>query len=280
MRRARRYILEWGQITLGTLVLSLGINLFLVPNRISSGGITTVGTVLLYLFGIRIAVTNFVLNAGLFFLGLRILGRRAVLKTGGGILLLSLFLELTSHMPVYTEDLLLASLAGGVAVGVGVGLVVRREASTGGSDFAALILRRFLPHLSIADTILWMDLAVILLSGAVFGSVTVTGYSVLSMYITAKVTDAIVTAGHAAKEMRIFSRNAQEIAREVMARMARGVTAIHCTGMYSGHEGRMLLCVVSAKELPILAELVHGLDPEAFVVIGDAREVRGKGFLH
>jgi uncharacterized membrane-anchored protein YitT (DUF2179 family) len=276
--KATPYILDFVFIFVGCAVLAAGINLFLAPNMISSGGISSVGTILLHLFGVDLWITNLAANVLLFLLGFRFLGKYAVLKTTAGILFLSMFLWLSDFLPKYTEDKILATVVGGVLVGLGVGLVVRRDGSTGGSDFAALMIKRFMPHVSIANLILVMDCAVIILSGIVFKSVSITIYSVIAMYISSKVTDWVVLRGDAAKSVQILSPKNEEIAVMIMERFERGVTGVHCTGMYTGKDGLMLMCLVSPKELPRLANAVRKIDPSCFMVIGDAREVLGMGF--
>lgn len=278
MKKYRTYLLDLLFICLGCLALAVGVNLFLTPGKLSSGGVSTLCTVLLHLFGFRMSLTNLAANVVLFAVGFRYLGKYALVKTAEGILLLSLFLELTSYLPVFTGDTLLATVMGGVLVGVGVGLVVRREASTGGSDFAALIIKRLIPHVSLAHIILVIDCAVIVLAGVVFKSLSVTVYSIIAMFICSRVADAIVTVGDAAKAVQIFSPKAEEISCEVLERMDRGVTGLHCRGMYSGKEGLMLLCVVSPKELPSVINLVRSIDRTAFIVVNDSREVLGEGF--
>lgn len=278
MKKAKPYIVDFLFIIAGCLVLAVGINLFLAPSMISSGGISSIGTILLHLFGVDLWITNLVANVLLFLLGFRFLGKYAVAKTAAGIAFLSLFLWLSDFLPKFRGDMILATVVGGVLVGLGVGLVVRRDGSTGGSDFAALMIKRFLPHVSIANLILVMDCAVIILSGIVFKSVSVTIYSVIAMYISSKVTDWVVLRGDAAKSVQILSEKNEEIAQMIMERFERGVTGVHCRGMYSKKEGLMLMCLVSPKELPRLVSAVRRIDPACFLVIEDAREVLGEGF--
>ena len=278
MKKGKLYLWQTACIVLGSFILALGVNLFLTPNKISSGGISSIGTILLHLFGVKMSVTNLALNAVLFLLGFKYLGREAVVKTVIGILALTASLEVTSYLPNYSEDMLLSTVVGGVLVGLGVGLVVRQNASTGGSDFAALVIRRFLPHVSLATILLVLDCAVIIASGIVFRSVTVTIYSVIAMYISSRVTDAVVVFGNKAKAVQIFSDHNEEIADYVMKEFERGATGIHCRGMYSGSEKLMLLCVLSPKELPLLVRTIKQIDPTAFIIINDAKEVLGEGF--
>ena len=276
--RKKELVLDYLLIAAGTLLLALGLNLFLAPIRLSSGGISALGTIFLHLFRIPLSVTNLFFNVILFLVGYRYLGKSSVVKTLAGILLLSLFLQITSYLPVYTEDMWMATLAGGLLVGLGVGLVVRREGSTGGSDFAALILNRFLPHVSVATFIMIIDCTIIVLAGIVFRSVTVTLYSVVSLFLATRVSDAILSMGSLAKSICVLSPKSEEIAQTIMQRFERGVTGIQSKGMYSEKNSLMLLCVVSPKELPILVNMVRSLDKRAFITISDAREVVGEGF--
>ncbi|MBQ8893797.1 MAG: YitT family protein [Clostridia bacterium] len=265
-------------IAIGTLLLAISLNQFLVPQKISSGGISSIGTVLLYFFKIPLSATTIGLNILLFLLAFRFLGKGTLLRSAAGILLLSAFLQLTSYLPIYTGDLLAATLLGGVLMGAGIGLVVRQGASTGGSDMAALILHRFMPHISMANLILFIDCAIILLAALVFRSVTVACYSLLSMVIAARITDGILTLGNTAKAVQIFSKNYETISSAILDELGRGVTALHSTGQYTKAEGKTLLCVVSPKQLPRLIELIKATDPAAFIVVTDAREVLGEGF--
>ena len=265
-------------IAIGTLLLAISLNQFLVPQKISSGGISSIGTVLLYFFKIPLSATTIGLNILLFLLAFRFLGKGTLLRSAAGILLLSAFLQLTSYLPIYTGDLLAAPLLGGVLMGAGIGLVVRQGASTGGSDMAALILHRFMPHISMANLILFIDCAIILLAALVFRSVTVACYSLLSMVIAARITDGILTLGNTAKAVQIFSKNYETISSAILDELGRGVTALHSTGQYTKAEGKTLLCVVSPKQLPRLIELIKATDPAAFIVVTDAREVLGEGF--
>ncbi|MGN1121205.1 MAG: YitT family protein [Eubacteriales bacterium] len=275
---AKKFLAEQTSIAAGAFLLAVGVNVFLAPNKISAGGISSVGTVLLYLFGIKMSVTTLLFNAVLFAVGYKFLGKRTVLKSIAGILYLSLFLEVTLLLPSYTQDLFIGTLLGGVFMGAGVGLVVKKGASTGGSDFAALILGRFFPHVSPARFILCIDGIIILAAGIVFRSFTVTAYSALALYVSSKVTDALLVLGDKAKVLYVLSEKNEEIAREIMEHFQRGVTAIYGKGMYSGKNTVMLYCVLSPKQLPHVIRFIRTIDSSAFVVIHDAVEVLGEGF--
>ena len=265
-------------IVLGTFILAVGLNLFLVPCRISSGGISSIGTVLLYKLNIPMSVTNIVFNALLFILGYKYVGKSSVVKTIVGIVGLSAFLEVTKFFPVFGDDLFIATVIGGVLVGIGVGLVVRVEASTGGSDFAALILKKFFPHISVANLILVIDILIIVFAGIMFNDYMITFYSAIAMFIASKATDTIAEMGDAAKSVYIMSAKNSEISQMIIETFERGVTGVYSKGIYSGEDNMMLLCVVSPKQLPRLIHKVKEIDKDAFIIVNDVREVLGEGF--
>ncbi len=278
MRIDKRVALDYLILIIGSFVLALGLNVFLVPCQLSSGGVGTLGTVLLYLFKIPLSVTNLFFNALLFVFGYKYLGKASVMKTVAGIFALSVFLETTKYLPTFSDDILISTVMGGILIGIGIGFVVRVEASTGGSDFAALIIKRFIPHISVATMILLIDTVIIIFASIIFKSYTVLFYSALSMFISSKVTDKIMTIGDAAKHISIISKKNDEIAKIVMNSFDRGITGIYSKGLYSGEDNLMLICVVSPKEVPYIINMVRKIDESAFVIISDAREVLGEGF--
>lgn len=277
-KNIKQIIRQYGFIALGSAILALGLNQFLVPLKMSSGGISAVGGIMLHLFGVPLSVTTLILNAILFVFGFKYLGKSGVAKTVAGIIFLSFFLEVCTYFSVYKSDMFIAMVIGGVLAGIGVGLVVREGASTGGSDFAALMIHKFMPHISVASIIMAIDCTIVAVSGVVFKSLTVTVYSMISLYLSAKITDMVMVVGNKAKFAYIISPRYAEISEEIMREFERGVTGIYCKGMYSNNDKTMLLCVVSPKEMPKLVETVKKHDKSAFVIVSDAREVLGEGF--
>lgn len=271
-------IKDYTFITAGAFILALGINFFLVPLRISTGGVSGIGTVLYHVISMPMSLTTLVLNAVLFLFGFRALGRASIIKTVSGILLLSFFLEVTQSFGKYTEDIFIASVFGGILAGLGVGMTVLKGSSTGGSDFAAIMLNRLFPHISIPSFILAIDAAVIFVSGIVFKNYTIMFYSAVSLYISSKVADRVLVSGDYAKSVMIISNDSEKIANTVMTEMVRGVTGIYSKGFYNGTDNMMLMCIVRSKEIPKLLSIVKSIDSSAFTVISDVREVRGEGF--
>lgn len=274
----KRKLLEYFTIIAGSCCLSLGLAVFLAPSRMGAGGVSSIGTLLLYFLKIPMSVTTLVINGILFLAGYKFLGRPSVFKTLLGILFFSLSLTFFETLAPFREDRVAAALFGGVLVGLGTGLVVRVEASTGGSDFAALILHRFFPHISVPLFIMGIDCAIIAISGILFKSLTVTVYSIGVLFISMKTADVVLAFGDAAKSIYILSEKAEEIAGAIQAEFARGITGVYSRGMYTGEKMLMLLSVVSPKQLPSLLHLVRQKDPAAFIIVSDVREVVGEGF--
>ncbi len=278
MRRLEKILREYLQIAVGAFLVAFGVEGFLVPSMISTGGVSGLGTVLYYSFGVPMAVTVFLANLILFFFGFRVLRRSAIYRTVFGILLLSAFLAMLEGRFSFGEDMLLSAIFGGVLVGAGVGLTVLKDASTGGSDFLAMMLQRSAPHISVAGFMLVIDAAVIALSGIVFRDYTVTLYSAIALYISTRVADFLLVRGEYAKSVLVVSEHAQKIADVIMRDMARGVTGLYSRGLYEGKDGLTLMCILRSREIPRLLSIVKQIDGRAFTVISEVRQVVGTGF--
>ncbi len=286
MKTTKKIITDYSYIAVGSFILAFAISFFLVPCKISTGGVSGIGTVLYYVMSIPLSVTTLIINLALFIFGYKMLPSASIIKTLAGIVLFSISLEITDRLSAlltdtvaaFTSDIWIASIFGGILVGVGVGLVVAREASTGGSDFAALMLNRIFPYISVATFILIIDSCIIIISGIVFRDYAIMFYSVVSLYISSKVTDFIIVRGDRAKSVYIISGKSAEISERIMTDMERGVTAIHSHGCYDKREGEMLMCILRSKEIPKALGIVKGIDPSAFTVISEVKEVRGLGF--
>lgn len=274
----KKTLVDYFYILVGSFILAFAITYFLNPIKISTGGVAGVGTVLYYVAKVPLSVTTLVINAVLFVFGYKTLRSGAVMKTVAGILFLSMALAITPVFGEYDKDILICSIFGGILLGLGVGLVVYKDGSTGGSDFAALIFHKIIPHVSVATFILLIDSAVIIASGIVFRDYTIMFYSVLSLYISSKVTDWVLVNGDHAKSVFIISKKHDEIAKEIMSDIVRGVTGIYSKGCYTGEDNTMLMCVIRNKELPKLLQKVKEIDKDAFTIISNVMEVRGEGF--
>ncbi len=281
MTKKRRILNDYFKIALGAFALAAGIELFLAPLRLSTGGVSGVATVIYYVFGTQISVSSFAINSVLFVFGFKTLGKRAIVKTAAGIALLSLFFEffeLISEFLFFFNDVFIGAVFGGVLSGVGIGLTVMCGASTGGSDFAALMLAKRFPRVSPTKFMLFLDFTVIVVSGIVFGDFAVMFYSVISLYISVTVAERILISGESSEYVVVISEKSEIIAEKITTVLSLGVTGIYGFGFWSGRDGIVLICVAMAKEIPLLLECIYEIDKNAFTVVTKAREVRGSGF--
>ena len=276
--RVNNHFFDYILILTGSLLLAISVEVFFLPLKISCGGISSVGTVLFYLFKIPLSVTNMVLNVILFAFAVKLLGKASLRKTIFGILMFTLWLEIVAYVPGYSADLFVATLFGGITLGVGIGLVVRAGGSTGGSDLAGLIINKNLPHISVPKIIFLVDAIIIVISGLVFKSFTIIVYSATALFVSAKIGDAVICIGNSAKQILIISDNTQKISSDILSHCQRGVTGLFCKGMYSGEKRIALMCIVSPREVPKIMDIIKNIDEESFVVITDVREVLGEGF--
>lgn len=266
-------------IAVGAFILAVGVNVFLVPVKLSAGGVSGIGTVLYYTANVPISFSTLAVNLLLFATGYKVLDKSALWKTILGIAFLSFFLEVTKAFGEYKEDVPIAAVFGGILVGVGTAIAIMRGASTGGSDFAALMFNRLFPHISVPTFILMIDMLVIAVSGIAFRNYTVMLYSAISLYISSKTADFLMIKGDLAKSVFIISRKYhEEIAHTIINDMHRGVTGVYSKGFYNGEDGIMLMCIVKNREIPSLLARVKKIDDSAFTIISEVREVHGEGF--
>ncbi len=278
-RAARTLGLAWSYlgVILGSLLVALGLVLFLVPNKIAAGGVSGLATVIYYIAGFPVGVTMLVLNIPLFLAGLRTLGLHFGLKSLLGTVVLSLFIDLLGpRLGVPTRDPLLASIYGGILVGVGLGIVFRAGGTTGGTDLAAQVARRFV-RVTSGSMLLAIDGVVIALAGWVFG-VELALYALVSLFVTARVIDLVQEGVGYFKAALIISDHNREIGQAVNTHLDRGATVLAGRGVYTGNDREVLLVVVTRPEVTKLKELVIKYDPKAFVIVTNVHEVLGEGF--
>lgn len=260
--------------------MSVGLNMFLEPYMIASGGLTGLAIVLKNIFNTPLWLINLVFNIPLFIFGVKILGKKDAIKTLIGILLLTFFLKATEPLTsaFQTNDILLSSIAGGIVVGISLGMLFRIDASTGGTELACLILNKIFPFISISVFMFIIDGLVIILAGLVSKNIQIALYAIISLYISVKICDTIVEGFDFSKSFIIITDNPDEISDSIMKNLERGVTFLEGRGGYSKQKKDVLLVVVSRREEVILRKLVNEIDPLAFVIINNAYEVLGEGF--
>jgi uncharacterized membrane-anchored protein YitT (DUF2179 family) len=275
-------IRDYALVLAGALLEAIALRLFLVPANLASGGISGISQLINHYTGWPIGLMVFIGNLPLFLLGWRYLGgRRFVKRTVVAVAAYALFTDLVPLVPFFpkyglTNDLVLNSLYGAVAMGIGYGLVYRAQGTSGGSDILARILNRW-RGIPMTQSYLMTDALVVLAAGFVFGWQRAL-YALIVLYVSGLVVDSTLEGAGTVRTAFIVSEQAEILAGRILSEMARGVTILNGTGAYTGTARPVLYCVVSRPEIQQLKTIVHESDPKAFLVIGQAHEALGEGF--
>ena len=276
--------LDYLMIIVGTGLMSLAINSVFDAAGMVTGGFSGIAIIIkawtknLIEGGIPLWVTNCVLNFPLFVIAWKVRGFSFIKRAILGEISLSVWLAIQPVWNLAGNDLLLSALYGGVIQGVGIGLVFLGGGTTGGTDMMAAIIQKFLKHYSIAQIMQVIDAMVVLVGMYVFG-VHKALYAIIAVYLVTKVSDGLIEGLKFSKAAYIITGKPKEISDMIINDLDRGVTGINARGMYSGQDKLMLFCVVNKKEIIMLKEKVDKIDPDAFVIVTDAREVHGEGFI-
>lgn len=279
LQLAKRYsftIADYVYILLGTFVIALAFQMFLMPNNIVSGGITGVSIIINSLTGWSPAFIQYVFNIPLLLIAYIFLGKQAGNKTILGSLALPFFISLISHWQPATTDPFLATVIGGLINGLGLGIVYRAKASTGGTSIPIQILNKY-TGLSLGTGSMIADGSIVFLSLIAFSPETIM-YGLINLYITARAIDTTQVGPNQHKNVLIISEESENIKRLIMNTIGRGVTNIGIRGGLGDEDRDMLMCVIPEREFPYLKEMILSYDDEAFVVVMSASEVMGRGF--
>ena len=263
-------------IIIGLMLVTFGYRPFLMPNSIAPGGFTGVGQLCEALFGWRVGLVILALNVPLFLLGLRSMGLKFTLASLATTFVLSMMLD---WLPIdfIAEDIVLATVFGGILSGAGFGLILRGDSSTGGSDMFARIVCEHFPALKVGVVMFMVDFLVVFASMFVFNAQKAM-YAVIALFLQSRTTDIVIDGFNTAKAYIVISRESHEISRRVLTEMERGVTSLKGRGEYSGNDMDVLLCVVYRFEAPRLKRIISECDKRAFVIATDATEALGEGF--
>ena len=269
----------------GTAVIAVSLQFFLDPDGMVPGGFTGIAIIVKELTkgivpdGVPLWVTNLVLNVPMVPIVLKINGWDFAKRTVVGSLLLSFWLAVIPYVQLMEEpDLFLTSVFGGVSMGIGVGLVFLGKGTTGGTDMCGAILHHFFPYISLPKLMQLLDVVITSVGIMVFG-IRIALYSIIVVYLTAKVSDRIMEGSTSAKMLYIISDQSTLIAEKIMEKIGRGVTGLQGRGMYTNQDKTILICVISPREIARIKDVVLEADSKAFVIVNDSREVLGEGFV-
>lgn len=263
-------------IILGAFMMAIGLEMFLVPNHVIDGGITGVSIMLSYKTGISLGFFIFALNLPFFFLGYKHMGKTFSISTLFGITSLSIFIFLLHDAPKVTDDVLLASIFGGIVLGVGVGLVIRFGGSLDGTEILAILFNKRLPF-SVGEVIMFINIFILGAAGFIF-SWDRAMYSLLAYFVAFKTIDIVILGLDESKSAWIISENYKAIGEAILARLGRGVTYLSGEGAYTGENKKVIFCVITRLEEAKLKSIIEEVDPDAFLAVGSIAEVRGGRF--
>jgi uncharacterized membrane-anchored protein YitT (DUF2179 family) len=275
----RNDLRDYSLLVLGAIVQAASMDLFFIPGKIASGGVSGLAQVLNYHTGLPIGMMVLVMNVPLFVLGWRYLGgRRFFIRTIFTVALYSVLVDLGRLIipSSLTQNSMLNALYGGVVGGLGMGITFLGQGTAGGSDILARVLAR-LRGIPLSQSYLFTDALVILLAGFTFGWEQAL-YAMIALYISGVAAEVITEGSGVVRTALIISDKPREVADAILRELERGVTGLRGEGMYTQKERTVLYVVISRSEVSRLKALIHDVDPQAFVVIGQASEALGEGF--
>ncbi|PGT90453.1 hypothetical protein COD11_02855 [Bacillus sp. AFS040349] len=263
-------------IFIGAILMAVGLEIFLVPNKVIDGGIVGISIILSHLLGMKLGLFIFLLNIPFFFIGYKQIGKTFALSTVFGISVLSVATALLHPVPAFTEDVLLATVFGGIILGIGVGIVLRYGGSLDGTEILAVLFNKKLPF-SVGEIIMFFNIFILGSAGFVFGWNRAM-YSLIAYFIAFKTIDIVLEGLDESKSAWIISDNYQEIGDAILARLGRGVTFLNGEGAYTGDNKKVIFCVITRLEEAKLKSIVEDLDESAFLAVANIAEVRGGRF--
>ena len=282
-RYKRSVIWDYVFLIIGTGLLAFAIQCIYDPISLVTGGFTGLAIVVKEITkdvmegGIPLWMTNIILNVPVFLLAFKIKGGRFVGRTLVGTFALSVWLYVIPSIDLTQGDYILSALFGGCIGGAGIGLILLSKGTTGGTDMVAVLIQHYVKHYSVVQILQILDGIIVLCGLYVFG-IRAALYAMVAIFTTTKVSDALMEGFKFSKAAFIISDKYDLVAKKILEELDRGATGLEAKGMYSGKNKFMLYCVVSKKEIVQLKEIVAKVDPGAFVIVSDAREVLGEGF--
>ncbi len=264
---------------LGTAILCMGIHLFAAPNNIAPGGASGIGTIINFLFDIPIGIVVNLINIPLLLLSIKFLGKKFFIRTIVSTLSFSFFIDvLFKNFPVYTGDPILASVFGGLLMGLATSIIFMREGSTGGTDITNRILQQKFPRFKIGFFVLVTDGIIITIAGFVYKNIENALYSIILIFVATRVIDFILYGSDKGKMALIVCKNPEGLGDKIIAILNRGCTIIDAKGLYSKEKRDIVMCVVRKNQFYKLKRIVHDFDETAFMISSDADEILGQGF--
>ena len=267
-------------ILLGAAIYAFGLTYFVVPHHLFEGGATGITLITFYLFKIPVSLMNLLINIPLFILAWKIFGAKSLYSSLLGTLALSAWLAVFERIPLHIDlqgDLLITALIAGILLGIGLGIIFNAGGTTGGTDILARILNKY-THISMGKLLFILDFCILMLILLIFKDLRLVSYTLLFDFIVSRVIDLIGEGGYAGKGFMIITKRPDHLAKAINDDLGRGVTFISGQGYYSKENLKIIYCIVGRNEIVKMKEMIHRIDPQAFITITEAHEILGEGF--
>ncbi|MBQ7874457.1 MAG: YitT family protein [Oscillospiraceae bacterium] len=263
----------------GSAVFAIGVNIFTTPNEIAPGGVTGIATMLHSMTGIQVGTLTFLINIPLVLLGLIVLGKRFTISTFRTLLILSVITNILEYvLPQYTGNVLVASIFGGAAIGIGMGIIFLRGSTTGGTDILGRVLLRHFQHIPIGKILLAIDFVIVTAAGIYYGTLEAALFALVSVYVTERSMDSVLYGFNETRIAYVVSDKAVEVAARVMEETERGVTYLNGEGGYQRAKKLVIMCAMPSRQFAHFKRIVLEVDPLAFIMVAPASNVIGEGF--
>jgi len=276
--KIKKMIMEIVGAIVGAAIMAFGVSSFLLPNQLSSGGVSGITTITYYLLNIPMGTMIILINIPLFiFAGYRI-GKEFFIKSLIGTVSLSIFIDVFDKYPPITTDRFLASIYGGVIIGIGTAIILKVESSTGGTELVARLIKTYNPYISMSRYLTIIDIVIVTLNVVFLGHIEIGLYSAIAIFLYGKLVDIFFEGIYFTKLLFIISDRNEEISSAIVNEVKRGVTGLYGKGMYKNTDKLVLICAASRNDVYKIKEVARRIDKKSFIVVANAREVLGKGF--
>lgn len=264
---------------IGSVIFAVGVAVFTTPNEIAPGGVTGIATIFHSITGMQMGTLTFILNIPLVILGLIVIGKKFTLSTFRTLLILSVITNILEFfLPTYTENTLVASIFGGAAIGIGMGIIFLRGSTTGGTDILGRVLLRYFQHVPLGKILLAIDFLIVSAAGIYYGTLDAALYALVSVYMTERAMDSVLYGFNETRIAYVVTEHPIEVADRVMDETGRGVTYLNGEGGYQRAKKLVIMCAMPSRQFAKFKRIVLEVDPMAFVMVTPASNVIGEGF--
>ena len=274
----KKLIIEIIGTVFGAFVMAIGVSLFLLPNQLSTGGISGIATITYYLFHIPMGIMIVAINTPLFLFSMYKIGKSFFIKSLIGTVCLSFFIDVLDKIEPLTQDKFLACVYGGIIIGIGTAILLKVNSSTGGSDLISYVAKKYKPTIRTSNTIILIDSIIITLNVIFLRQIEIGLYSAIAIYLMGKIIDILFEGIYFTKLILIVSDETEKIAKEIEEKVPRGATGLYGKGMYTNKEKLVLMCAASRRDISKIKIISRRIDPSSFIIITNSREVVGLGF--